>query len=83
MKDGNRILSLMNGRQSDRRYLDKPVKKEKIERITEAGRLSPSACNGKPWRVIVVDEPVLREKVASATESEMFRIIPSFNRHRF
>lgn len=61
-------------RQSDRRYLDKPVEKDKIGRITEAGRLSPSACNGQPWRFIVVDDPDLRMKVAKATESQVLRM---------
>jgi len=74
MIDGNTMLSLINSRQSERRYLDRPVEKEKIERITEAGRLSPSACNGQPWRFIVVDEPGLRQQVSSATESEILRM---------
>jgi len=74
MINGNKMLSLINSRQSERRYLDRPVEKEKIERITEAGRLSPSACNGQPWRFIVVDEPELRQKVAMATESEILRM---------
>ncbi len=74
MIDGNTMLSLMKSRQSDRKYLDRPVEREKIERITEAGRLSPSACNGQPWRFIVVDEPDLRREVASATESEVLRM---------
>ncbi len=74
MIDGNTMLSLFNSRQSERRYLDRPVEKEKIERITEAGRLSPSACNGQPWRFIVVDEPALRQQVATATESEILRM---------
>jgi nitroreductase len=64
----------MKSRQSDRKYLDRPVEGEKIERITEAGRLSPSACNGQPWHLIVVDEPVVREKVASAMESKLLRM---------
>lgn len=68
------MLSLFNSRQSERRYLDRPVEMEKIARITEAGRLSPSACNGQPWRFIVVDEPALRQQVASATESEVLRM---------
>ncbi|TNF38914.1 MAG: nitroreductase, partial [Bacteroidetes bacterium] len=63
------MLGLMKARQSERKYLNKPVEKEKIERITEAARLSPSACNGQPWHFIVVDEPALRDEVAAATES--------------
>lgn len=74
MIDGNGMLGLIKSRQSERKYLDKPVEREKIGRITEAGRLSPSACNGQPWRFIVVDEPALRQKVAAATESEMLRM---------
>ncbi|HOC47085.1 MAG TPA: nitroreductase family protein [Bacteroidales bacterium] len=68
------MLSLIRGRQSERKYLDKPVEREKIERITGAGRLSPSACNGQPWHFIVVDEPALRDEVAAATESVVLRM---------
>ena len=74
MMDGKEMLSILEGRQSERAYIDRPVEKEKLERITEAGRMSPSACNGQPWKFIVVDDPELRQKVASATESEMLRI---------
>ena len=37
----------------------------------EAARLSPSACNGQPWKIIVVDEPELKSKVADATSSKI------------
>jgi nitroreductase len=74
MMDGKEMLSILEGRQSERAYTDRPVEKEKLERITEAGRISPSACNGQPWKFIVVDDPELRQKVASATESEVLRM---------
>ena len=74
MTDGKGMLDLLKGRQSERNYLEKPVEREKIDRITEAGRLSPSACNGQPWHFIVVDDPALREEVAAATESEILRM---------
>lgn len=74
MNDGEGMLGLMKARQSERKYLNKPVEKEKIERITEAARLSPSACNGQPWHFIVVDEPALRDEVAAATESVVLRM---------
>ncbi len=74
MTDGKEMLSLMNGRQSERKYTDRPVEREKIERITEAGRMSPSACNGQPWHFIVVDDPALRDEVAAATESVVLRM---------
>jgi nitroreductase len=74
MMEGNEMLRLIESRQSERAFTDRPVEKEKIERITEAGRLSPSACNGQPWKFIVVDDPDLVQKVAGATESELLRI---------
>ncbi|MCU0458050.1 MAG: nitroreductase family protein [Bacteroidales bacterium] len=74
MTDGKGMLSLIKSRQSERKYLNKPVEREKIERITEAGRLSPSACNGQPWHFIVVDDPALRDEVAAATESVVLRM---------
>lgn len=74
MTDGAAMLSLIKRRQSERKYLDRPVEREKIDRITEAGRLSPSACNGQPWHFIVVDEPELRAEVAAATESVVLRM---------
>jgi len=43
MIDGNGMLGLIQRRQSDRRYLDRPVERDKIERITEAGLNNSSA----------------------------------------
>ena len=68
------MLELLKSRQSERKYNDRPVERDKVERITEAGRLAPSACNGQPWHFIVVDEPAVRDEVASATESELLRM---------
>ncbi len=39
---------LASKRQSDRKYKDTPVEKEKILRCLETARLSPSACNSQP-----------------------------------
>jgi nitroreductase len=66
------FLELVNRRQSVRAYdTNKAVEPEKIERIIEAGRLSPSACNAQPWHFIVVDEPELKNKVADATSAKL------------
>lgn len=43
------FLQLVLSRQSDRAYdKERPVETEKLERILEAGRLAPSACNANP-----------------------------------
>jgi nitroreductase len=41
-------------RKSIRAYQDKPIPREKIEKILEAGRLAPSAVNLEPWHFITV-----------------------------
>ncbi|MFW5832011.1 MAG: nitroreductase family protein [Prolixibacteraceae bacterium] len=67
---------LIAQRQSVRKYLDKPIEKEKIEKLIEAVRISPSACNSQPWKLIIVDNPELKNKVAKAT----FNKAVSFNK---
>ena len=61
---------LIAKRQSVRKYQDKPVEKEKIEQLIEAVHLAPSACNSQPWKLIIVDEPDLKNEVARATFSK-------------
>lgn len=63
----NDFLQLVNARQSDRAYdKSRPVEPDKLERILEAGRLAPSACNAQPWKFVVVTDPLLAEKVGKA-----------------
>jgi len=65
---------LVNNRQSVRGYKPDIVEKEKLERILEAGRLSPSACNAQPWKFIVVDNLELKNKIADATSNRVIGI---------
>ena len=71
MIDGKNILDLIISRQSDRKYSDKPVEKEKLDRIIEAGRMAPSACNAQPWKFIVVTDPELVVKIAEAASAKL------------
>ena len=61
------LHDLIYKRQSVRKYLPKPVEKEKIQMLVEAAHLAPSACNSQPWKLIIIDEPGLKQKVAEAT----------------
>ncbi len=51
------FLDLARNRYSCRKYDTRPVEKEKLELILEAGRVAPSAVNFQPWRFFVVQEP--------------------------
>ena len=70
------FLQLINLRQSDRQYIDKPVDREIINKCIEAARLAPSASNSQPWKFIVIDDPELKNKVAKKT----FGPLKSFNK---
>jgi nitroreductase len=69
--NGIKLLELINKRQSDRAYLSNPIEGDKLERILEAGRLAPSACNAQPWKFIVVDQQELKNKIADCTSSKI------------
>lgn len=72
----NKLIDLIRKRQSVRRYIDKPVEKEKLDRCLEAALLAPSACNAQPWKFIVVEDPVLVKKLARETWNRLV----AFNR---
>jgi nitroreductase len=67
---------LVNLRESCRKYDTRAVERDKITRIIESCRLSPSACNSQPWKFVVVDDPILRLEVSKATIGPMLQ----FNR---
>lgn len=47
---------------------DREVERDKIERIMENVRLSPSACNSQPYSFIAVTTKKLAEKIAKTTQ---------------
>ncbi len=69
----NDFLNLANLRESVRRYKDTKVEREKINKIIEACRLAPSACNSQPWKFVVVDKPELKDKVAKTSYGPLLR----------
>ncbi len=65
------FLELVNRRQSCRSYNpSRKVEKEKLDRCIEALRLAPSACNAQPWKLVIVDNPELKQKIAKAAGSK-------------
>ena len=57
----------MQERRSIRSYQDKPVEREKIEKILDAGRLAPSAKNVEPWHFIAVTDAAKRKALSAGT----------------
>ena len=62
------FTEIAENRQSCRKYdATRPVEDEKLDRILEAARLSPSACNGQPYQITVCKDETAK-KVAKATQ---------------
>lgn len=52
-------------RRSTRRYLDKAVEPEKVERLLRAAMQSPTGHNAQDWEFIVVTDPDTRRDVSA------------------
>ena len=62
------FTEIAENRQSCRSYdAARPVEQEKLNRILETARLSPSACNGQPYQITVCKGETAK-KVAKATQ---------------
>ena len=62
------FTEIAKSRQSCRSYdTERTVEKEKLDRILETARLSPSACNGQPYHITVCNNEAA-EKVAKAVQ---------------
>jgi nitroreductase len=52
-----------------RRYQDKPVPKELVQRVVEAAWLTGSSQNGQPWHFIVVEDREMLRRLGEAARS--------------
>ena len=66
------VFEAVRTRRSIRKYLDKPVETEKLMKILEAARLSPSANNNQPWHFIAVTDKTIRNSLFSAYQRDWF-----------
>ena len=60
------FFELIRNRRSKRKFSDKKIEQEKIDRLIEAALRSPSSRGINPWRFIVVDQPELLNKLSLA-----------------
>ncbi len=59
------FMELAKERYSERYFAPRPVEKEKIAKILEAGRTAPTACNYQPQRIYVMQSEEALKKVRS------------------
>ncbi len=58
---------LASSRFSVRQFAARPVEKDKLALILEAGRVAPTACNFQPQRILVLDNPETLAKLKVCT----------------
>lgn len=62
----SRVHSLSRNRQTVRRFADRPVPADLLERILDCGRYTVSAGEDQPWRFIVVRDQLTRHRLSEA-----------------
>ncbi len=63
------FLKIAKTRYSVRKYKDTPVEREKLDKILEAGRISPTGANLQPQRIIAVTSKAGLEKLSKGAKT--------------
>ena len=66
------VLEAIKLRRSVRAYSPRPIPDDLMQRMRDALRYAPSACNIQPWRFILVTDPGLRRQLARAAREQMW-----------
>lgn len=61
------MIEAICSRRSVRAYEPKPIPREIIDTIIEAGNMAPSTYPFQPWRFVVVQDPEFRQKLVQTT----------------
>ena len=68
----------LKGRRSVRSYTDKPVSKEQVEAVLEAGIWAPTAMHREPCKFIIIENKELIKYVSGETKVLIKQMFPPF-----
>lgn len=71
------VFEAIQKRRSTRSYEAKPLSKETLGVVLEAGRLAPSAKNIQPWHFIVVTDQEKRKALSKGTYAKFLSEVPA------
>lgn len=66
------VFQAIKQRKSVREYTGEGIKEENVYKLLESTRLAPSAKNLQPFELIVITDPVMKEKMVSVCHGQMF-----------
>ncbi len=69
MENNNPVIEAINNRRSCRDFKQKPIPREVLKKIIDAGNQAPftSITRSQPWRFVVVENPGFRQKLIETT----------------
>ncbi len=71
------IYEAIEARTSIRKYQDKAIEPDKLERVLNAGRVAPSGHNRQEWKFVVAIAPAVRAALTEATGQEFIGKAPA------
>lgn len=63
-KESNPTLETIFDRKSVRKYTERPVEKDKLEMLVQAGMAAPSSRDRRPWEFVIITDRNLLDKMA-------------------
>ena len=73
---GMSLFDVILSRTSIRRYEDKEIPKDVLDKIVEAGRQSPSAVNKQPYRFVIVTDSEIKQELSKGLLSSFLKNAP-------
>lgn len=80
-----KIRDAIYTRRSMRKYLDKPVEREKIEEIIAAAAQAPSAMRSQPWAFAVITDKHRLKRISDNSKKSMLgmlSVVPALQAYR-
>ncbi len=66
MEEKNQVIETIMARRSIRKYQDRPVNRDTLNKIMECGINAPNGQNKQSWEVRIVDNPTVMEEIKDA-----------------
>ena len=70
------LLDVILSRRSIRRYENKEIPKDVLDKIVEAGRQSPSAANRQPYHFVIVTDSEIKQELSKELFSRFLKNSP-------
>jgi nitroreductase len=70
------LVEVVLSRRSIRRYEQKEIPKDVLDKILDAGRQAPSAANKQPWHFIVVSDLEIKKKLSKGMFNRFIKNAP-------